>query len=110
MLVVADASPVNYLVWIDEIELLPYLFDRIILPDVVLRELQDPDAPAKVRNWVARSPEWLEVRTPDNIVIPELAVLDDGERSALQLAIQLNADAVLIDEIYGRRVAKSLHL
>ena len=110
MLVVADASPVNYLIAIDEIELLPYLFERVILPDAVLRELQDPEAPVKVRNWTAHLPEWLEVRTPGNIVIPELDVLDDGERSAIQLAIQLNADAVLIDEILGRRVAKSLHL
>ena len=28
MLVIADTSPLNYLVWIDHVELLPQLYDR----------------------------------------------------------------------------------
>ncbi|MGF1491114.1 MAG: hypothetical protein ACFBSC_01395 [Microcoleaceae cyanobacterium] len=45
MIVVADTSPICYLVLIDQIGLLPRLYDQITIPDVVLRELQSPNAP-----------------------------------------------------------------
>ena len=32
MIVVADTSPLNYLVLIDEIDLLPAIFGRVLLP------------------------------------------------------------------------------
>jgi len=34
-LVVADSSPLNYLVWIEQVEILPALFERIFVPEVV---------------------------------------------------------------------------
>ena len=38
MIVVCDTSPVNYLVLIDEIDLLPQLFTTVVLPAGVLAE------------------------------------------------------------------------
>jgi predicted nucleic acid-binding protein len=35
MIVVADTSPVNYLVLIDEIDLLPQLFGTVVMPEAV---------------------------------------------------------------------------
>jgi len=35
MVVIADASPLNYLVLIDQIELLPRLFREVFVPDAV---------------------------------------------------------------------------
>jgi predicted nucleic acid-binding protein len=40
MIVVADTSPLNYLILIDEIELLPDLFEKVLLPSAVLQELK----------------------------------------------------------------------
>src|ERR1700730_12468932 len=37
-LVVADSSPLNYLVWIEQVEILPALFERIFVPEVVQNE------------------------------------------------------------------------
>jgi hypothetical protein len=45
MIVVCDTSPVNYLVLIDEIDLLPQLFTTVVLPAGVLAELQHPRTP-----------------------------------------------------------------
>lgn len=45
MVVISDTSPVNYLVLIDEIELLPQLFTEIIIPQAVLSELQRTETP-----------------------------------------------------------------
>jgi predicted nucleic acid-binding protein len=46
MIVVCDTSPVNYLVLIGEIDLLPQLFTTVVLPVGVLTELQHPRRPS----------------------------------------------------------------
>ena len=45
MVVVADTSPINYLVLIARIELLKQLYARILIPPAVLAELKHPAAP-----------------------------------------------------------------
>jgi predicted nucleic acid-binding protein len=57
MIVVADTSPINYLLLTRKIEVLPQLFGRVIVPEAVFRELSDSLAPQPVRNWVARLPD-----------------------------------------------------
>ena len=47
-IIVADASPLHYLILIDCAETLPRLFDRILIPPVVRDELPQGSAPAKV--------------------------------------------------------------
>ena len=42
-LIIADTGPINYLVLIGNIDLLPVLFDKVILPSAVQAELTDPD-------------------------------------------------------------------
>ena len=44
MIVVADTSPLNYLLLIDEIELLPAIFGHVLVPHTVLQELLHPIA------------------------------------------------------------------
>jgi predicted nucleic acid-binding protein len=39
-LVVADTGPLNYLVLVDAIELLPKLFEKVFTPTAVLAELR----------------------------------------------------------------------
>ena len=108
MIVVADTTPLNYLVLIDETQLLPALFERVFIPQAVLAELQHPEASAKVRQWVATPPIWLEV---SHISLPARTLpipLDPGEREAIQLAIERGIETILIDETAGRKVVESL--
>jgi len=51
MHVVADASPLRYLILIGHIDLLPTLFTQIIIPHAVLGELQRAQTPPVVRRW-----------------------------------------------------------
>ena len=44
-IVVADTGPLNYLVLIGQVNLLPALFEKVIVPTVVYRELTSPRAP-----------------------------------------------------------------
>jgi predicted nucleic acid-binding protein len=52
--VVADTSPINYLVQIDAIDLLPKLFGRITVAAAVHEELTHAHTPAAVRDWMAQ--------------------------------------------------------
>ena len=64
-LVIADTGPVNYLILIGHINLLPCMFERVVLPASVQTELSNPLAPPAVRRWISDSPSWLEIlQTP----------------------------------------------
>ena len=48
MLVIADTSPLNYLILIDAVDLLPRLYQRVVLPQAAWDELKHFLAPASV--------------------------------------------------------------
>ena len=54
MLVVADTSPLNYLVLMQQDTLLPTLYERVMIPPAVREELQRPRTPQAVRQWVEK--------------------------------------------------------
>jgi predicted nucleic acid-binding protein len=105
MIVVADTSPLNYLIQIDCDELLPQLYERIVVPSGVMEELGHADAPAEVRAWLTRVPNWIEVQRTRLPLNTELEFLGMGERQAIQLAEEQCADLLLIDERRGRSEA-----
>lgn len=68
--VVADSSPLNYLVLIKSIDLLHRLYGGIVGPEQVILELTDPAAPDEVRTWTRKLPSWVDVRSmPISIAI-----------------------------------------
>jgi len=101
MIVVADASPVHYLVLIGAAEVLEPLYGRVLVPQAVADELQAANTPEAVRAWMAHLPPWCEVR-PDAPSDPAVRYLDAGEQAAIALALSVNADRLLIDERAGR--------
>src|SRR6266478_6379354 len=103
MVVVADTSPINYLVLIGQIEILPRLYSRILIPPAVLGELKHQVAPKPVRDWVANPPTWLEVLAPKSSFT--IAQLDLGESEAIALAMEMHAALLLIDEQAGPQEA-----
>jgi predicted nucleic acid-binding protein len=107
-LVVADTAPLNYLVLIGHVELLSTLFEKDFVPEPVRDELLHAEAPDAVRQWVTDLPPWIEVaargqETDD----PTLGHLDDGERAAIELAVRIGADLILMDDRDGVAVARS---
>jgi predicted nucleic acid-binding protein len=105
VIVVADTSPLNYLVLIGEIDLLPVLYRNVLIPSAVHLELQSKKAPSAVRAWASSLPAWCELRPLTSLPSPDLIELDAGERDAIQLALNVGVDALLIDETEGRRAA-----
>jgi hypothetical protein len=94
MIVIADTSPINYLILIDAIDTLKALFGRVIIPQAVFDELQREKTPREVKAWMTLRPEWLTVQQASRSHLSPQKRLGDGEREAITLAIELQADAV----------------
>jgi len=105
LLIVADTSPIFYLLAIEHIDLLPRLFGKVFIPDAVHKELCHPAAPAVVGEWIARLPVWVEVIPVEALDDAALRPLGAGERAAITLALSMHADLILIDERKGTKVA-----
>lgn len=113
MIVISDTSPLSGLAIVGELPLLQALYGQIVIPEAVASELrrggQDDPRIAQVLTL-----SWLEIKPSTNHrLIDELQTiykLDKGESEAISLALELNADALLIDERLGRREASRLGL
>jgi len=103
-LIVSDNSPLNLLVSIGFADVLPALFQRVVIPPDVAAEMAHPGAPLEIRNFIAAPPEWLAIQNPaTRLALPHL---DPGEAAAISLAVELGA-ALLIDELDGRKEASA---
>ena len=110
--VVADTSPINYLVLIDCVELLRDLYAEIVIPTVVLDELSALGAPPPVVSWIRSRPDWVAVRSAPEAASIQVGIyestLGDGEAAAIRLALSEPDSLLLIDETAGRSVATRL--
>ena len=106
--VVSDTSPLNYLILINAVDLLPRLFSEVYIPLIVATELSRSQTPVPVRTWIATPPRWLRFKSP-NVTVHSFD-LDEGEAQAILLAKELGILSLLIDERKGFKVAESLGL
>ena len=110
LLVVADTTPLNYLVQLGAIELLELLFHRVLVPRAVIQELSHNKSVAALQAWVVTLPPWIEVVDDVRLDMTLSQTLGAGERDAISLAVQLGASLLLIDEVAGRRAAQERNL
>ncbi len=110
MIVIADTTPLNYLVLIDRVEILPKLYGRVLIPLAVWEEFRRPETPEAVRAWVAQPPAWLEIRPVKRKPDPAVQNLGAGEREAIALAEELHADRLIMDDRAARRIATQRNL
>ncbi len=103
--VVADTTPLNYLILIGQVELLRDLFGKVMIPEAVLAELHHPKAPSAVANWLLRLPEWLTVEKVKRL--DQAIQLGHGENEAISLAVERHILIVLMDERRGRSAAET---
>jgi len=107
MTIVSNTSPITNLAGIGQLELLHQLYGSITIPQAVYNEMAN----------IGRSvPGALEVQTLAWITVQPVtdskqvealrAVLDPGETEAIVLALELNAELLIIDEKPGRAIAR----
>ena len=88
MIVVADTTPLQYLVLIQHEHVLPALYGRVVVPPAVISELSHDETPKLVRDWLTNAPSWLEVREPREVGRSSVP-LGAGEIEAISLAEEL---------------------
>jgi predicted nucleic acid-binding protein len=98
MIVVSDASPLSALLTVGVADVLLKLFSEVIIPEGVRGEL--------LRGH-PELPPWLRVAAVANQAQARhyAQIVDAGEAEAIELAKELHADQLLIDERKGRKLA-----
>lgn len=98
--VVSNSSPLIALERIEHLHLLPDLFEKVVIPSAVKLEVFG-NRPL---------PEWAEEIAIKQALTPRMAAarLGPGEREAIALALELNAEELLLDDLAARRLATSL--
>lgn len=113
MIVVSNTSPLSNLAIVGHLWLLQRLYQRVLIPQAVSDELtnaiEEDEQIATIFTL-----DWIEIRPTANLTLVATLEndynLDPGESEAIALAIELNADVLLIDERLGRHEATSLGL
>jgi predicted nucleic acid-binding protein len=111
MIVVSNTSPIFYLSTIGQLDLLRQLYAEIVIPTAVFNEIThvgNTDASARVVPTLS----WIKTQsaTDQEFVNTLRAELDPGEAEAIALAVELNADRLLMDERLGRAAAMRVGL
>jgi predicted nucleic acid-binding protein len=111
MMVVADAGPLLALAKAGALFLLSDLYQQVITGPAVYTEAVTAGLALNVGDAVVLDEAYqqgqLLVRTPSpEVVLPQPALLHAGEAESIQLAIELQADWLLIDELAARQMAQ----
>ncbi len=111
MIVVSNTSPLTNLASIGQFDLLRQLYQKLYIPAAVWQELN-----AQGKHWPGRdqtaASEWIELRQVTNTTLVEALQrdLDRGEAESIALALEVDADLILMDEQEGRHAAQRLGL
>jgi len=109
MIVVSDTSCISNLLLIGQLDLLQKIYTEIIIPPAVHNEILKLETSGrdlsdfKLRKWILIKQDF-----PRNISSLPPKNIDRGEAEALDLAVYLKADRLLIDERKGSQLAKQL--
>ena len=111
MIIVSDTSALSNLAVVEHLWLLEAIYQTIIIPDVVASKLaaaSNPAIPAILKL------DWVQTRSLSHSQLANQLQqergLDAGEANAIALALELQADDLLIDERLGRKEAVRLGL
>jgi len=107
MLVIADATPLHYLILIGEIHLLRQLYGTVTIPQGAVAELSVPETPSPVSDWIANPPTWVAIVPPSPGASLPFPKLGRGEREGIALALRDPGSILLTDDSAARNAAES---
>jgi predicted nucleic acid-binding protein len=108
--VIVNTSPLQYLFQLQLLDLLPELYQEVLVPEGVVREVTAGLARGVSLPGLESLP-WLKLRPVKNpAVLPLAAGLGIGEREVLALALELEKPLVILDDSLARRFARRLDL
>jgi len=106
---VCNTSPIQYLHQIGELEVLPALYGKILVPRAVLEEI-GAGREAGVSLPDVGMLTWIEVREVEPTPWPIPRDIHRGEAEVIALARSLEKPRVILDDLAARKHAKLLGL
>lgn len=110
MTVICNATPLINFAVINRLDILQATFERIVIPQAVYDETTGSGFPSTQFVLQAIASGWLQVRPVATIAPTSPVELDDGEREAIALALEIGEGRILLDEREARQVAQRLGL
>jgi predicted nucleic acid-binding protein len=107
--VICNSGPIIALCVIGRVDLLRRLFEDVIVPEEVHREILEGGRTFAGLKVYERS-EWVKVMPVSKALDPLLTtLLDQGEAAVIELARELDPEFVLIDELKARKIARKIY-
>ena len=109
MIVVSDTSCISNLLLIHQLDLLQKIYLEIYIPPIVYNEILELEKSGqnleefKTKSWIV-----VESKFKRNISLTPPKYVDAGEAEAIDLALHLKAERLLIDERKGTLLANKL--
>jgi predicted nucleic acid-binding protein len=107
VIIVSDTTPLHYLILIRRETILPAIFNEIIIPQSVAKEMAHPKAPKIVQHWIELPPRWVKIRSASPEFLKSIVGLGSGEAGAIAIALEMKASAVLMDDRKAIREARN---
>ncbi|BAS55782.1 hypothetical protein NIES2135_49260 [Leptolyngbya boryana NIES-2135] len=109
MIIVSDTSAIGNLAIVNHLWLLQSIYGKVLIPDVVAQELSNASRP-EIK--AVLSLDWIETKAIVDLAMANTLQqdqnLDPGESYAIVLALEQQADELLMDERRGRQEAAKL--
>jgi predicted nucleic acid-binding protein len=111
VIVVSDSSPLIGLASISQLELLHQLYGDVLVPEAVWQEVVVKGAGRPGALAVANA-DWIHRRSVANRELSRALQRDlgTGEAEAIALAVEVQADLLVMDDPLGRDMARHLDL
>ena len=103
MKVVSNTSPIIFLGNVDSLDILSSCFSKIFIPKAVETEFKAEQLPPMLESRRISA-------AGESFVDLHYGALHRGELEAIQLAREVNADLVLLDDLLARNKAKELNI
>lgn len=98
--IISDTSCLIALSKIDKLDILRKLYQEVIITREVQNEFGDSLPAQIIISEVKNKKKQIEIETR----------LDKGEASSIALALEISNSTLIIDEVKGRKIAKSLNI
>lgn len=106
---VSDSSTLIHLARLGRLELLREFYDRVLIPPAVWEEVVEQGHGRAGAREVEKAAQagWLQIKAPTNDLLLRLlkSELDNGEAEAIALAVEQEAEVILLDESPARQRA-----
>jgi len=111
MIIVSDSSPLMALSVIGKLHLLQKRFGKVTIPEAVRTKIAVDGRDKKGTDDILKA-DWIKTESVQNLLLAKSLEkdIDYGESEAIALAVEMNADIILLDDKLARNMASGFGL